>query len=143
VSSPGQALFGFVRHFSRRSAAPSHPADQGRLVLVTEAVHALAQRGAQTTVNAVAHEIGIDQSGASRLIRNAVGAGHLAVKASEADARQRQASVTASGRVLLERAQAWQEQVYARLTEGWSEEQHLVFQQALKDLVERSHGLDS
>lgn len=141
---PGQVLFAFVRHWSRRSSANDHEAtEQGRLVLVTEAVHSLTQRGIAATVNAIAHEIGIDQSGASRLLKSASEAGYLTMRPSETDARRRQAAVTPSGRAMLKRAHLWQEQVFDRLTEGWSEQQRRDFQQAMTDLIDRSYALEA
>lgn len=141
---PGQVLFAFVRHWSRRSPAGDHRgAEQGRLVLVTEAVHSLTRRGVAATVNAVAHEIGIDQSGASRLVKGAVAAGHLTMRAPETDGRRRQATVTSSGHALLEQAHEWQEQVFDRLTEGWSQQRRRDFRQAMTDLIDRSHALDA
>lgn len=141
---PGQALFAFVRHWSRRSLASDHKvAEQGRLVLVTEAAHSLTQRGIVATVNAVAHEIGIDQSGASRLVRSATEAGYITMQASETDGRRRQAAVTSSGHTMLEQAHDWQEQVFDRLTEGWCEQRRCDFQQAMTDLIDRSSKLDA
>ncbi|MEV0199169.1 MarR family winged helix-turn-helix transcriptional regulator [Nonomuraea sp. NPDC050691] len=137
-------MFAFVRHWSRRPPAGDHNrAEQGRLVLVIEAVHALTQRGIAATVNAVAHEIGIDQSGASRLIRSATEAGYLTMQAAETDGRRRQATVTSSGHTMLEQAHHWQEQVFDQLAEGWSEQRRRDFQQAMADLVDRSHALDA
>jgi DNA-binding MarR family transcriptional regulator len=138
---PGEVLFAFVRHWSRRSAHGRPAAEQGRLVLVTEAVHSLTQRGTPATVNAVAREIGIDQSGASRLVGNATDAGYLSMQAAAEDGRRRQATVTPSGHTLLEQARAWQEQVFDRLTEGWSEQRRRDFQQSMTDLIDRSHTL--
>ncbi|MEO3752140.1 MarR family winged helix-turn-helix transcriptional regulator [Streptomyces sp. B6B3] len=141
---PGQTLFAFVRHWSRRSpAGDDRLAEQGRLLLATEAVHALTRRGAAATVNAVAHELGIDQSGASRLVRTATEAGYLAPGPSTTDGRQRQATVTPSGHALLEHAHDWQERVFARLTEDWSEQRRHDFHQAMTDLIARSHTLDT
>lgn len=141
---PGQVLFAFVRHWWRRTSAADHKvAEQGRVVLVTEAVHSLTQRGIVATVNAVAHEIGIDQSGASRLVRSATKAGYLTMQASETDGRLRQATVTSSGHTMLEQAYDWQEQVFDRLTEGWSEQQRRDFRQAMTDLIDRSYVLDA
>lgn len=141
---PGQVLFTFVRHWSRRSSAGGHEvAEQGRLVLVTEAVHSLTQRGVPATVNAVAHEIGIDQSGASRLVKSATEAGYLTMQASETDGRRRPATVTASGHAMLEQAHDWQEKVFDRLTESWSVQQRRDFQQAMTDLIDRSYALDA
>jgi DNA-binding MarR family transcriptional regulator len=142
-SGPGQTLFAFVRHWARRSAAGDHlAAEQGRLVLVTEAVHSLTQRGIAATVNAVAREVGIDQSGASRLVKNATGAGYLAMQESE-DGRRRESTVTSSGHTMLEQAHDWQEQVFDRLTEGWSEVQRRDFQQAMTHLINQSYTLDT
>ncbi|MFG3258997.1 MarR family winged helix-turn-helix transcriptional regulator [Streptomyces sp. NPDC048172] len=140
---PGETLFAFVRHWSRKSSGGDPAvAERGRLVLVTEAVHALELRGAAATVNAVADEIGIDQSGASRLLKSATEAGYLALRTSETDARRRRATVTPSGGALLEHAHAWQEQVFDRLTEGWSEQRRRDFRQAMTELVDRSRTLD-
>lgn len=138
---PGQVLFGFVRHWSRRSMTDEPElAERGRLVLVIEAVASLTRRGIAATVNAVAHEIGIDQSGASRLVKSAVAAGCLAMAASDADGRRRQVTVTASGTGLLARAHDWQEQVFQRLTHDWSRARRREFQLAMTELMERSHG---
>lgn len=137
---PGQVLFAFVRHWSRRSE--SGVADQGSLVLVTEAVYTLAQQDIAATVNTVAHEIGIDQSGASRLIKAATEAGYLVTQVSDEDARRRQARVTQSGHEMLVHAHSWQEETFARLTEGWSEQRRRAVQQAMSDLLRQSSALD-
>jgi len=138
AEGPGQVLFAFVRHWSRRTAAV---ADQGRLVLVGEAVHSLAGRGAETTVNAIAVEIGLDQSGASRLVKAAIEAGYLSMEASRSDGRRREVSLTAAGRSMLDQAHRWQEQVFDQLTAGWSEKRRSEFQRAMSDLIDRSHLL--
>lgn len=138
-AGPGQVLFAFVRHWSRRASAGDALAEQGRLVLVTEAVHSLTQRGVAPTVNAIAHEIGIDQSGASRLVKSATEAGHLTLEPSATDGRLRQATVTPSGHTLLDQAHAWQEQVFDHLTEAWTPQQRHAFHQAMTDLLTRSH----
>ncbi|RKN10878.1 MarR family winged helix-turn-helix transcriptional regulator [Streptomyces radicis] len=143
-AGPGQVLFAFVRHWARRSpGGDAQGGERGRLVLVTEAVHSLTRRGVAATVNAIAHEIGIDQSGASRLVKGATEAGYLSMRASETDARRREAALTASGHVLLEQAHHWQEEVFDRLTEGWSERRRLAFQRAMTDLIARSHPGDT
>jgi DNA-binding MarR family transcriptional regulator len=134
---PGQVLFAFVRHWSRRSSDAG--TEQGRLVLVTEAVHALERRGIAATVNAVGDEIGIDQSGASRLVRAATAAGLLAMRAPDHDGRRRHATVTPAGHTLLADAHEWQERVFDRLAEGWSPQRRRDFQQAMVDLIDRSY----
>jgi DNA-binding MarR family transcriptional regulator len=133
-------LFAFVRHWARRTADDHHVAEQGRLVLVTEAVYSLAQRGTAATVNAVAGEIGIDQSGASRLVKSAAEAGYLTLRTSATDGRLRHAEVTSAGRSMLEQAHDWQERVFDRLTAGWSKQRRDDFQQAMTDLVDQSYA---
>lgn len=144
MSGPGQTLFEFVRHWSRRaSASDSRTAEQGRLVLVTEAVHSLTRRGIAATVNAIAHEIGVDQSGASRLVKGAADAGYLELRTSASDGRQRQAAVTARGHTMLADAHDWQERVFDRLTEGWTPAQRRDFQRTMSALTEESRALNA
>jgi MarR family transcriptional regulator, organic hydroperoxide resistance regulator len=133
TAGPGQLLFTFVRHWSRRAATgDATVAEQGRLVLVTEAVHALA---------AVARELGIDQSGASRLIRSAVEARYLTTARGRGDGRRREVSVTDTGAAALRHAHAWQEEVFAELTAGWSGRRREDFRSAMADLLSRSDRL--
>lgn len=137
---PGELLFGFVRHWSRRSATGNDSvAEQGRLILVTEAVSSLAGRGEPTTVNAISGEIAIDQSGASRLVKSAVDAGYLSLKAGPSDRRRREVVVTPRGRASLRQAHAWQERVFDDLTAGWSDQRRDDFQAAMAELIARSH----
>ncbi|MFD0664577.1 MarR family winged helix-turn-helix transcriptional regulator [Thermocatellispora tengchongensis] len=133
-----------MRYWSRRAAAgDASIAEQGRLVLVTEAVAALAGRDEPATVNAVADEIGIDQSGASRLIKSAVEAGYLTMTTAPSDGRRREVSVTPAGRTALRHAHAWQEKVFAELTAGWSRQRRDDFQRAMADLIARSYAIGS
>ncbi|WP_232835830.1 MarR family winged helix-turn-helix transcriptional regulator [Actinocorallia populi] len=112
-------------------------------MLVCEAVHALDLRATPATVNSIAHEIGIDQSGASRLIKSAAAAGYLVMAASPADGRRREASLTPAGRSMLDQAHHWQEDIFAELTTGWSDKKRRDFQQAMTDLMERSYAMDA
>ena len=137
---PGQLLFSFVRHWSRRAVTgDARVAEQGRLVLVTEAVNSLVARDEPATIKAVAHELGIDQSGASRLVSSAVDAGLVTMTAGRADGRRREAAVTRAGRLALRQAHAWQEKIFAELTAGWSRQRRDDFQSAMADLIARSY----
>ena len=140
---PGQALFHFVRHWSRRSLGADTGGEQGRLVIACEAVSALEMRTTPATVNSIAQEIGIDQSGASRLIKNAIEAGYLIVAASSTDGRRREASLTPAGRSMLKQAHRWQEEVFTELTSDWNDKKRRDFQQAMTDLIERSYEMES
>ncbi|WP_342449145.1 MarR family winged helix-turn-helix transcriptional regulator [Brevibacterium marinum] len=108
-----------------------------------EAVHALRLRASPATVNAIAQEIGIDQSGASRLIKSATAAGYLVMAASATDGRRREASLTSAGRSMLDQAHRWQEEVFVELTTGWSDKKRRDFQQAMTDLMDRSYEMDA
>lgn len=117
---PGRVLFQFVRYWSRRwiGGVAGAEAERGRDVMVAEAVVALSGTGG-ASINDVARELGIDQSGASRMVGQAVERGYLE-KASAADARRRVVRVTEAGRGLVSQAHAWQEATFAELTSGWT-----------------------
>lgn len=143
-AGPGQALFEFVRHWSRTSpeGGPAN-AVQGRLVVVVEAVHALTRRGNPATINAVARELGIDQSGASRWVTSAAQRGYLEVHLSEHDGRSRHVTVAPAGHEMVANAHGWQEKVFRQLTEGWSEQRRHEFHQAMSDMIVRSYQLNT
>lgn len=134
---PGQALFQFVRHWSRRDlAGDTTDAEHGRDAWVTEAVHALHASGVgDVTVNDVAAELGIDQSGASRMLTHAASAGYLRITPSTADARRRTVAITPAGRELLKSAHAWQEQVFTQLTADWTPGERTEFHRGMVRLI--------
>jgi DNA-binding MarR family transcriptional regulator len=130
--SAGRTLFEFVRFWSRRGGS-----SRGRDVLVTETVHALRDRR-EVTVNDVAAELGLDQSGASRMVTRAVDEGYLAAHPSGVDARRRTITVTSAGTRLLADAHRWQDKVFADLTSDWTAEERSSFEYALLRLLNRS-----
>ena len=146
MSEPGagQALFSFVRHWSRRwnGTADGERAARGRDVLAVEAVNALSH-GSDPTVNDVAAELGLDQSNASRLLTHAAEANYLALSRSAVDRRQRTVTLTASGHQLLAAAHVWQDSVYEALTAEWTDGERAAFEQAMRRLVEKSPDLSS
>lgn len=137
---PGQALFRFVRHWARRgmpgsSDSPVGSSGQhGRDVWVTEAVVAATERG-EVTVNDVADELSIDQSGASRMLAHAAQRGYLKITASPGDARRRHITPTATGREVLDAAHRWQEQLFADLTNNWTDAERADFHRAMTRLI--------
>lgn len=137
TAGPGQALFRLVRFWSRRwtGAGQAVELEHARDVMVTEAVASLSQ-GEGATVNAVANELGIDQSGASRFIAQAVQRGYLRKAPAQQDARQRALHVTPAGDELLRAAHAWQETVFANLTVGWPEQDVRQLQGYLERLLD-------
>lgn len=103
--------------------------------MVVEAVQSLRTPGG-ATVNEVADELGIDQSGASRFITQAADRGYLKKVTAPGDARQRLVVVTDAGRELVEAAHRWQGQVFADLTADWSRTEVAVFDDLMHRLIE-------
>ena len=141
TGGPGRALFELVRQWSRRwtGAGEGVDEDRGRDVMVTEAVLARSARGA-VTINDVADELGIDPSGASRLVARAVDGGYLEKARTATDARHRVIVVTAAGHELLRAAHVWQEAVFAELTADWPAADVDRFHVLMRRLTERRVG---
>ena len=131
TGKPGAALFRVVRYWSRRwiLQASEHvtrelTGEQRRVqdILVLDAVESAARRDPEVAVADVAHQLGIDRSGASRFVTATVEHGYLERGPSPTDARRAVLTLTAAGRELLAGSHAWQEQAYAQLTEAWDPE---------------------
>ncbi|WP_432976475.1 MarR family winged helix-turn-helix transcriptional regulator [Dactylosporangium sp. CA-233914] len=138
-SGGGQALFAFVRYWSRRWTGADP--DRGRDVLALEAVRALSARlGAPPSVNDVAHELGLDQSGASRLLSRAERLGLLARRSARGVGAATTVTVTPPGEELLRQAHAWQDEVLAELTAGWPDEDVRTLVALMSRLIEGQSG---
>ncbi|WP_426506326.1 MarR family transcriptional regulator [Dactylosporangium sp. McL0621] len=117
----GRVLFAFVRFWSRRWTGADP--DRGRDVMVLEAVTALTGRGGgPPSVNDVARELGLDQSGASRLVTRAERLGLLRRRAPREVGAATAVTATPAGEDLLAGAHAWQDGVLRELTAGWPDE---------------------
>jgi DNA-binding MarR family transcriptional regulator len=124
VNSAGQVLFAFVRFWSRRwtGAGAGVDAERGRDVMVVEAVRALSRVSTPVSVNDIAHELGVDQSGASRMVARAERLNLLTRRAPTHVGERSSIAVTAAGDDLLRQAHAWQNAVFQSLTADWSDE---------------------
>jgi DNA-binding MarR family transcriptional regulator len=127
LAGAGPALFQLVRFWSRRwvsAAAAELTGDMAKVqdILVLEAIDAASARLGEVSVTDVAHELGLDRSGASRMISEAVKHGYVTREASEQDARRAMLMVTPAGADILTGAHAYQEEIFARLTASWSPE---------------------
>lgn len=136
----GSALFSVVRFWSRRWALCAADAPEGeerhaRAIMVLEAVAATAQTSEDVSVSDVAHQLGIDHSGASRFVAAAVDDGHLRRTASAADRRRAALTITPTGNWLLADARAWQEDVFTRLTAAWDRADAAQFADHLRRLA--------
>jgi DNA-binding MarR family transcriptional regulator len=90
-------------------------------IAVLEAIDA-ARRNDDTSVAAVAEQLGIDRSGASRMITRAMDHGLLEKFAADVDQRRVQLDITAAGRALLREARAWQTATFRELVADWAPE---------------------
>ncbi|MEN3614377.1 MarR family winged helix-turn-helix transcriptional regulator [Plantactinospora sp. ZYX-F-223] len=145
MASDGRVLFSFVRYWSRRwtGAGFGVDAERGRDVMVVEAVAALTGRGVAASVNDVARELGVDQSGASRMVSRAERLGLLARARPSVVGGATAISVTGEGRELLRAAHAWQEKVLRTLTADWSREEVRTLVELMGRLVEAQNRIDA
>jgi DNA-binding MarR family transcriptional regulator len=120
----GPALFRLVRFWSRRW---TRTADVPRHVQHIQILEAVAAMPGDATVNAVAHQLGLDHSGASRMVRDAAAAGLLRREESEKDRRRTAIRLTRPGEELLASARQWQQQVFDDLTATWDEQDRARF----------------
>ncbi|ONM47124.1 MarR family winged helix-turn-helix transcriptional regulator [Nocardia donostiensis] len=121
----GPALFRLVRFWSRRwinRTSPGLPTElrHAQHIQVVEAVAAATGAADEATITSVAHQLGLDHSGASRMVRDATAAGFLSRAESEQDRRRTSLQLTEGGERLLAEAHDWQRQVFLELTAHWS-----------------------
>jgi DNA-binding MarR family transcriptional regulator len=145
LAGAGPALFRLVRFWSRRGAAQvaeELTGEQRRIqdVQVLEAVDTAMRRTAEVSVTDVAHQLGIDRSGASRFIGDAVEHGYLRREPSTVDGRRAVHVITETGQDLLTRSHAWQDDKFAAFTAGWSREDAARFGGYLRRLADEVAG---
>ncbi|QIS06384.1 MarR family transcriptional regulator [Nocardia brasiliensis] len=138
----GLALFRLVRFWSRRwinRTSENLPAQLrgAQHVQVVEAVAATVEQGGEATIGTVAHQLGLDHSGASRMVRDATAAGLLARTAAAHDRRKTFLALTTDGEQLLADAYTWQRQVFAELTADWDDADRKRFAGYLRRLSEQ------
>ena len=138
----GPALFRLVRFWSRRWTMRTSEELTGQMrhvqhILVAEAVGTTSNRPAQATISTVAHQLGLDHSGASRMVRDAVAAGYLTRAPSEEDLRRVCLQLTPSGHDLLAGSRRWQRHVFDELTITWDQQDRQQFAAYLQRLAEQ------
>ncbi|MFC8384475.1 MarR family winged helix-turn-helix transcriptional regulator [Nocardia sp. NPDC057272] len=143
----GPALFRLVRFWSRRwsnqafTGSSSESDDDRRRVQhiqVVEAVAATLRTDRETTVTDVAEQLGLDHSGASRMVRDAVAAGYLAREGSADDRRRVVVRLTGSGRELSAASHDWQRRCFDQLTASWTEHDRRQFAGYLERLADET-----
>lgn len=120
----GPAMFRLVRFWSRRWINNASRELTGEMrhvqhIQAVEVVDTLQAAGRDATIAAVAHQLGLDDSGASRIVRAATTAGYLRRGASSEDRRRAAVTVTEHGHVLLAGSRRWQRHAFDQLTADW------------------------
>jgi DNA-binding MarR family transcriptional regulator len=137
----GPALFRLVRFWSRRWArgVAAGAGDTAQHVLTVEAVISSDARGAAdpdgATVGDVARRLGLDQSGASRMVAAAAAAGYVERSRATADGRRSVLRLTPAGRALIDSSRRWQRDTFAELTATWEEKDRAQFAGYLQRLA--------
>ncbi|HJT93347.1 MAG TPA: MarR family winged helix-turn-helix transcriptional regulator [Mycobacterium sp.] len=142
LEGAGVALFRLVRFWSRRwvTTPPDQvTAEMARVrdIMVLEAVDAAMTKGQAVSVADVAHELGIDHSGASRMVAEASRNGYLVREAAPDDARRATLALTKDGLEVLAAAHDYQDGVFAELTAGWPAKDAARFATYLRRLADQ------
>lgn len=88
-------------------------------IVALEAVHAAHKTG-DTSIAAVAEQLGVDRSGASRMIAAAADRGLVSKRTADGDQRRIEVDITEAGHLLLDRAHAWQADTFQAMTADWA-----------------------
>ncbi|MGH3587767.1 MAG: MarR family winged helix-turn-helix transcriptional regulator [Pseudonocardia sp.] len=143
IAGGGPALFRLVRFWSRRWARGvavdgGGSASAGQHVLTVTAVSACVDTSdGGATVGDVARQLGLDQSGASRMVAAATSAGYVLRGRAVSDARRAVLRLTPQGSRLIESAQQWQQATFEELTESWPEPDRVRFAAYLRRLADQ------
>lgn len=124
--------------FSRlRRRAPSSGKDLSRNLVL----NVVAERTGETTVGAVAEELGADQSVASRLVSDCIQHGYLRREASQQDGRRTVLRLTSDGEALRDRFAAEQRQAFEQITRDWPADERLQLARLLVKYAEAAAAL--
>ncbi|GAA4209930.1 MarR family transcriptional regulator [Streptosporangium oxazolinicum] len=134
------ALFRLRRIWSRplrarRATEPRRPVHMSN-VMVVHAVHKLSLDVPEVTVGAVAEQLGVDPSTASRLVNDAVCAGFVEREESAVDARRARLVLSERGRRVLEVVVRHRRAYLDGLMADWDEPDREVFARLLGRFAE-------
>ena len=114
--------------FSRlRRHAPGGRKDFSRQLVL----NIVAEGAGEITVGAVAEQIKVDPSVASRMVTDCITAGYLRRTASQQDSRRTVLQVTPAGEALRESFAAQQRQAFEEITAHWPDPERVQFARLL------------
>lgn len=142
---PGPAVFQLIRFWSRRwvfTAADDLLDDRAQIqtILVLEAVSAATGSTKQASIPGIAAELGVDRSGASRMVRDAERDGYLRRNTIGNDRRRVLVELSTEGARLLEASRAWQQAQFDTLVHDWSQEDVAAFGRLLQRFLTASRS---
>ncbi|MFC4062551.1 MarR family winged helix-turn-helix transcriptional regulator [Planomonospora corallina] len=120
---------------ARRAADPHRPVQMSN-VMVVHAVHKLDLELPEVTVGAVAEQLDVDPSTASRLVNDAIGAGLVVREESEIDARRARLTLSAAGRRVLEVVVRYRRSYLDALMADWDRADREAFARLLTRFAE-------
>jgi DNA-binding MarR family transcriptional regulator len=94
----------------------------------------------EMTVGAVAEQLSVDPSVASRMVSDCIDSGYLARSASQDDGRRIVIQLTSSGMALRDRFRRLQRQTFERITRDWADAERLEFARLLIKYSEAASG---
>ncbi|MET7457973.1 MarR family winged helix-turn-helix transcriptional regulator [Streptomyces sp. NPDC005574] len=131
--SDDAVLDGVGPAFSRlRRSSPASGKDLSRNLVL----NVVAERTGEATVGAIAQELGIDQSVASRMVSDCIHQGCLRREASQQDGRRTVLKLTPDGEALREHFAAEQRRAFEDITRGWAADERLRFARMLIQYAE-------
>ena len=129
LGQAAEALFRLGRLFGRNGLVSGHPARAQELsrILIVQAVEAVQATAQEATVGAVAQQLAVDPSTASRLVADAIEDGYLVRSASPADNRRVQLGLTEDGHALAQSARDYQLSIFQQVTSDWTDQERAEF----------------
>jgi len=95
----------------------------------------------EMTVGAIADQLAVDPSVASRLVSDCISSGHLARTASQQDGRRTVLHLTPAGVALRDRFRSQQRQAFEHITRDWPDPERLEFARLLLKYADATAGL--
>lgn len=133
LTQAAEALFRLGRLFSRLSLPTKELSQTARSIelsriLIVQAVETIETRAeGEVTVGAIAQQLAVDPSTASRLVGDAIRDGYLIRTGSVIDSRRVRLEMTEAGRRLAAHARAYQVAIFQHVTRGWTPQERAEF----------------
>ncbi|GLY30783.1 MarR family winged helix-turn-helix transcriptional regulator [Kineosporia sp. NBRC 101731] len=106
-----------------------------------QVINIVDEAAGEITVGAVAEQLAVDPSVASRMVTECINEGYLVRKASQLDGRRTVLELSEEGVKLRDRFRSQHRQAFLKITHDWPENKRLTFAQLLIDYADASVAL--